>query len=103
HFAFKYIQFKSKQLSEQMKNKWKFNVEEGQKLFDELEAEIAERTEKLKSVMPKVPKYAKRKPPAKPFKANGELSATGEKWKKLCEEHGYEFGTYKGEILELTK
>ncbi|QIW91572.1 DNA polymerase [Acinetobacter phage vB_AbaM_D22] len=103
HFAFKYIQFKSKQLSEQMKNKWKFNVEKCQELFDELHLEIAERTEKLKSVMPPVPKYAKRKPPAKPYKTNGELSATGEKWKNLCETYGYDFETYKGEIQELTK
>lgn len=103
HPAFKYIQFKSKQLAEQMRNKWKFNVEGGKKLYEELEAEIATRTETLKSVMPQVPKYAKRKPPAKPYKANGELSATGEKWKKLCEDNGYDFNTYRGEIQELTK
>jgi DNA polymerase I-like protein with 3'-5' exonuclease and polymerase domains len=34
----------------------------------------------LEAVMPKVPKYAKRKRPAKPYKKNGELSASGIEW-----------------------
>ena len=49
---------------------------------------VAAKTE-LESVMPVVPKYADRKKPAKPFKKNGDLSASGEAWeeiKKLIEE-----------------
>lgn len=102
HPAFKYLMFKQKQLAEQMRNKWKFDVEGGQALYDELQEEIVKRREMLKSAMPSVPKYAKRKPPAKPYKANGELSATGEKWKELTEEKGLPF-TYKGEIQVITK
>lgn len=101
--AFKYIMSKQKQLMEQTVNKWKFNVAEGQVLFDELQAEIKTRTDTLKSVMPKVAKKAKRKPPAKPYKANGELSATGERWKKLCEENELDYTKYKGVIEEIVK
>lgn len=101
--AFKYIMSKQKQLMEQTVNKWKFNVAEGQVLFDELQVEIKTRTDMLKSVMPKVAKKAKRKPPAKPYKANGELSATGERWKKLCEENELDYTKYKGVIEEIVK
>lgn len=102
HPAFKYLMFKQRQLSEQMKNKWSLDVDGCQELHDELAEEILKRRELLKSVMPQVPKYAVRKPPAKAYKANGELSATGLKWKELTEEKGFPF-TYKGEIKVITK
>lgn len=51
--------------------------------LEALEELSASSKEKLESVMPKVPKYIKRSPPKKPFKKNGELSATGERWEKL--------------------
>ena len=102
HPAFKYLMFKQKQLAEQMRNKWKFDVDGGQKLYDELQEEIVKRRDLLKSAMPSVPKHAVRKPPAKPYKANGELSATGIKWKELTEDKGLPF-TYKGEIKVVTK
>lgn len=102
HPAFKYLMFKQRQLSEQMKNKWKFNVEGAEKLYKELDVTILERRDTLKSAMPNVPKYAVRKPPAKPYKANGELSATGLKWKDLMEAEGLPF-TYKGEVKVVVK
>lgn len=102
HWAFKYIMFKQRQLREQAQNKWTLDVEGSEALFEETRVNILERTETLKSVMPSVPKKAKRKPPAKPYKGNGELSATGEKWKALTEEHGLPF-TYKGEIEVIVK
>lgn len=102
HRAFKYLMFKSKQLAEQTRNKWAFDVEGAEELYAELEEEIAKRTEDLKSVMPKVPKKAKRKPPAKPFKADGTLSATGQKWKELTKEMGLPF-EYLGEIEVVVK
>lgn len=39
--------------------------------------------EKLETVMPKIPKYTKKKKPAKPFKQNGELSASGVAWEEV--------------------
>ena len=51
----------------------------------ELEAKIGAAREELESVMPKVPKYANRKKPAKPYKKNGELSKSGENWKDIQE------------------
>lgn len=102
HRVCRYIQAKQIQLQEQEVNKWKFNVAEAQKLFDELDSEVINRTETLRSVMPKVPKYADRKKPVKPYKANGELSVAGEKWKEVTEENGYPF-SYTGVIKVITK
>lgn len=102
HRAFKYLMSKQKQLAEQMRCKWRFDVENAKVLHAELANQIEERREMLKSAMPPVPKYAVRKPPAKPYKANGELSATGAKWKELTEAEGLPF-TYTGEIKVITK
>lgn len=97
HPAFRYLQFKSKQLSEQFRVKWKFDVEGGKKLFDFLEKELEERSKKLAEVMPKVAKKAKRKRPKEPYKINGELSEAGKRWKAVTELSGYDFD-YGGEI-----
>lgn len=46
--------------------------------------ELAESSKvKLESVMPSIPDYRARKQPAKPFKKDGTLSASGERWENL--------------------
>lgn len=97
HPVFKFIQFKGRLQQDKQRNKWKFNIEKGEALFEKTSKNIELRREELISVMPSVPKYSKRKPPAKPYKLDGSLSATGQKWKDLTEERGLPF-TYTGEI-----
>jgi hypothetical protein len=50
----------------------------------ETEAQLSEKIEaaklELEAVMPKVPEYGVKKKPAKPYKKNGDLSASGEAW-----------------------
>lgn len=53
--------------------------------IEELTVEGEAAKTELESVMPKVPKYAVRKKPAKPFKKDGELSASGLAWKEIQE------------------
>lgn len=53
--------------------------------IEELSREGEAAKAELESVMPKVPKYATRKKPAKPFKKDGELSASGVAWKEIQE------------------
>lgn len=50
---------------------------------EELEERIEQAKEELEGVMPKVPRYAVRKRPAKPYKKNGELSKSGESWEEV--------------------
>ncbi len=75
---------------------WEVDVELLETSIEQLTKEGAEAKAELESVMPIVPKYSDRKAPAKPFKKNGELSASGVAWeeiKKLIEQDAKdEFG-----------
>lgn len=91
HHAFKYWMWKGEQLRKQQENKWKFDVEAAEKLSVEILETIDTKMEELTKVMPEVPVMGKASPPAKPYKANGELSATGLKWRNLTKKHGFPF------------
>lgn len=95
--AVDYICFKMKCAALQEKCKWKLDVPKAQELVVEFERKIEESKNTLQEVMPKVPVYITKSRPKKPFKKDQSLSATGESWKALCEEHGYDFD-YEGEI-----
>lgn len=72
----------------------------------ELEETLTTLTDKamleLEAVMPKVPRYAPRKRPAKPFKKNGEPSASGLEWKENEAKVGKkdEYGNWLAEYTE---
>lgn len=100
HEVVRYLNFKMKQLAEQQNNRIRIDVPKTKRLVEELTVGLESKIESLKSVMPKVPKYRTHKPPKKPYKQDGTLSATGEKWKQLTEEHGYSFD-YTGEIKTI--
>lgn len=80
-----FLMFKADCAVLQEKTMWEVDVPYLQKSEAELKALTESATKELESVMPPVPKYAVRKPPAKMFKKNGELSATGQRWKELQE------------------
>lgn len=91
-----FLMFKMDCARLQEKTRWDVDTELLENSIAELTEEGAKAKAELESVMPMVPKYADRKKPAKPYKKNGELSASGEAWeeiKKLIEsksvdEHG---------------
>ena len=86
-----YLMWKMDCLVMQQRNKWKIDVPSALKLQEHLQTEIDKKTEALRQVMPKVAIYAVKSRPAKPYKKNGELSSTGEKWKELTESLGLPF------------
>lgn len=102
HKVVKYLNFKMQQLADQQNNKIKIAVEKAKSLQSELESLIEDKTVQLKSVMPKIPKYRKNKMPAKPYKQDGSLSVTGQKWADLTREHGHSFN-YTGEIQTVIR
>lgn len=101
HKVVKYLNFKMEQLAEQQNTRFKIDVEKAKAAVKELSSEIDHKKEQLKSVMPKVPVYTKHKRPAKPFLKNGDLSATGLKWKELCDKAGVDFD-FDGEIKRVS-
>ena len=100
HRVVKYLNFKMEQLSEQQNTRFRIDVPKAKMLIEQMTKEIEIKTEQLAAVMPKVPEYSKSKRPAKPFKKDGTLSATGEKWKDLCERAGVPFD-FDGEIKSI--
>ena len=100
HRVVKYLNFKMEQLAEQQNTRLRIDVPRAKELIEEFSILIDEKTELLKSVMPKVPVYSKSTKPAKPFKKDGSLSATGIKWKELTEKAKVDFD-FDGEIKTI--
>jgi hypothetical protein len=96
-----YLMWKMQCLRMQQDNKWKLDVPNAEKLQQHLSDEIDKKVDALREEMPRVEVFAVRKSPAKPYLKNGELSATGVKWKELTESLGYPF-THKLDIKVVT-
>src|ERR1043165_2222122 len=62
---------------------WDVDTELLESSIEQLTAEGEKAKAELESVMPQVPKYEDRKDPAKPYKKNGDLSASGEAWEEV--------------------
>ena len=86
-----YLTFKMDTVRLQEEIKWKLDVPKAIKLHAELEAKQLVAKDALEASMPEVPKYTKKKKPAKPYKIDGTLSATGTAWDKLTKEMGVNF------------
>lgn len=75
--------FKMELLHIQENNKIKLDVELCKKNLAFLEDIIAEKEKELNSILPKIKNIALRKKPKSLYKANGQLSVAGEKWRTL--------------------
>lgn len=93
HHCMKYLMWKGEELRQQQENQWKFDVEAAKPLLERIEKEVEGKFQALLEVMPQVPVYKVANRPKKPFKANGELSALGEKWDEICKKHGHTFNS----------
>lgn len=100
HRVVKYLNFKMEQLSEQQETRIRVDVPKAKDLVIMFEGLLDEKITQLAKVMPKVPVYTKHTKPAKPFKKDGSMSSTGEKWKALTEKAGVDFD-YEGEIKTI--
>lgn len=100
HRVVKYLNFKMEQLSEQQETRIRVDVPKAKDLVIMFEELLDEKITQLAKVMPKVPVYTKHTKPAKPFKKDGSMSSTGEKWKVLTDKAGVDFD-YEGEIKTI--
>jgi hypothetical protein len=82
-----YLTFKMDCAREQERSKWKLDKEYALESLKKLTERREEKLAVLTQAMPKVPVYALRKPPAKPFKKDGTLSVAGATWKALLKKH----------------
>lgn len=78
-----FLMFKMDCARTQEKTRFKADKEVIESAITELQEKIELAKTELMSVMPQIPKYAKRKKPKEPFKKNGDLSVSGVKWNTL--------------------
>lgn len=83
-----YLTYKMDCAREQEANKWKLDVAKVRDLLGNFIEERDSKIEELAKAMPKVPTFVVKTKPKKPYKMNGELSASGEAWFKLLEQEG---------------
>ena len=84
----RYLSFKMDVAREKEEVRWKFDKDYCEKTLSELEPIVGHKIEALAAAMPDVKTWVDKKKPAKPFKQDGTLSATGTKWFALLEEKG---------------
>lgn len=100
-----FLMFKADCAALQEDAMWEVDVPYLEKSEQELKTLTESATKELESVMPPVPKYSVRKPPAKMFKKNGEPSATGQRWKELQElvksGRADEYGNFLAKVVEV--
>jgi hypothetical protein len=80
-----YLSFKMDCAREQESNPVLLDVEKAQRHYDTLCKLSEDKVVELAKAMPKVPLYKARKPPAKPYKQDGTLSAHGTSWFALLQ------------------
>ena len=106
----RHLNFKAHCAAMQEKSRWKLDVPKAEALQVLFTDKYQEASDALELGMPKVPVKAKKVRPKKCFKANGQLSATGQKWHDIVLEQidpeEYDFGNpveYDGTIEVITK
>ena len=87
----RYLAHKMNCATLQEQSRWKLCTFKATVLLDELTDKYKVAVDDLARVMPEVPKTAKRTRPAKPYKKDGSLSATGIKWDELTKENNLPF------------
>lgn len=100
-----FLMFKMDCARLQEKTQWEVDVPLLLATEKKLEAATNETKAALESVMPRVPQWVKKEKPKKPFKMNGDPSATGLKWTELMRAYETkevdEFGTLKVKETEV--
>ncbi len=106
----RHLNFKAKCAAMQETARWKLNIPEAERQQVMYDTKYAEAATALEARMPKVPVKAKKTKPKKCFKANGQLSAIGQKWNDLVlqqiPEEDYDYGRpvdYDGTIEIISK
>ncbi len=84
-----YLTFKMVCAKDQEQLRWKLDVNKAMSGYQELSRLKQEKVGQLANVMPKLPVMKTATVPAKPFKKNGERSASGIRWDELCAEHNH--------------
>lgn len=98
-----FLMFKADCARLKEQTKFKIDVPTLDTLIEDLSTKIEGARVELESVMPNVPQYGKKIRPKKPFKKNGDLSASGLAWEEDLAKVGKkdEFGNLLAESIDV--
>ena len=97
----RYLQFKMRCAALAEESGWLLDQELARSTLERFEGLQKEKFDELREAMPSVPIVATRQRPGVMFKANGELSVAGGRWRQLLISRGLP-ETYEGVIEEVT-
>jgi len=97
---FRYLEFKMDCAKEAEQQGWKLDVDLAESCIDQMTKLQEEKVAELVSVMPMRTIYRKHNKPKIYQKKDGSLSALGQKWQDLVEEHGLP-PSFNGEITSV--
>lgn len=86
-----YLMSKARQQLIQQRTRWKLNITKALEFQETVTPMVAEKEKALEASMPKIPIYVLKERPAKCHKRDGTLSATGIKWKAVCDANGLDW------------
>lgn len=86
-----FLMTKARQQVIQQRTRWKLNKTKCQAFIDKVTPMIDEKVLALEESMPRITEYKLMNRPAKCHKKNGTLSATGLKWKAICDANGLDW------------
>lgn len=96
----RYMEFKLDCAREQERSKWKLDRERCEDGLAQLLNDKVAKTELLRKAMPRVPVFAKRTKPLKPYKKDGTFSSAGARWFSLLKQNNLG-DDHVGDIPEL--
>lgn len=97
----RYLDFKLYCAHLQEESRWKFDRDYCNKVSLDLVAERDKKLEELRRAMPPVPVSRTVRPPAKLYRADGQLSVLGQRWQERLIERGLPLD-YEGTLEEIT-
>ncbi len=97
----RHLNFKAKQATLQEKCKWKLDLVKCTEASEMFSEKFEEAKTALEKNMPQVPIKAKRTRPKKPFLVNGDMSATGKRWKETVEKNVDPEEYYHGDPMDF--
>lgn len=86
-----FLMTKARQQVIQQRTRWRLDITKAEAFQKEMDALVSNKTKELESQMPNIPQYTTKTRPAKTHKQNGQLSATGIKWKAICDANGLDW------------
>lgn len=97
-----FLMTKAYQQVVQQRTRWKLNIPKAVAFKEKMEPLISDKKDILEASMPRIPQYVIKERPNKCHKMDGTLSATGMKWKTICDANNLDWKDPNLQLKMLT-